>query len=176
MHRPARALATVLALCALPLAGVAVEAEESRPASPGLARIAKTGEIRVGMSGEQPPLSMTGRDGQLFGLDVALARVLARSMGVKLRLVQLPFNRLLDALDAGEIELVMSGMTITPLRSARVRFIGPYYTSGKTILTRKLSKVEGGPRISTGRACAWRRWRAPPARSSCGARSRRPPS
>jgi ABC-type amino acid transport substrate-binding protein len=30
----------------------------------------------------------------------------------------------------------MSGMTITPERSRRVAFVGPYYTSGKSLLTR----------------------------------------
>lgn len=88
------------------------------------------------MSGEQPPLTMTGRDGQLFGLEVALARVLAKAMGVEATLVRMPFNQLLDGLVAGDLELVMSGMTITPARSQRVHFVGPYYTSGKTVLTK----------------------------------------
>jgi ABC-type amino acid transport substrate-binding protein len=109
-----------------------------------LSRIVATGEIRVGMSGEQPPLTMTARSGELFGLDVALSRVLARSMGVEVRYVQRPFGELLDALEAGEVDLVISGMTITPRRTARATFIGPYYTSGKSILTRskQLAAVE----------------------------------
>jgi ABC-type amino acid transport substrate-binding protein len=57
-------------------------------------------------------------------------------MGVEARFVVLPFRRLLDSLEAGEVDLVISGMTITPERSRRVTFAGPYFTSGKTILTR----------------------------------------
>ncbi len=123
----------------------------SRPApepaatpSRGLSRIAQTGEIRIGTTGEQPPLTMTARNGELIGLDIALSRVLARSMGVDARFVKLPFNRLLDSLDAGEVDLVMSGMTITPARSRRATFVGPYFTSGKSLLTRseELARVE----------------------------------
>lgn len=109
---------------------------EARASSPGLARIAETGALRVGTSGEQPPLTMTSRDGELLGLDVALAQVLAQAMGVELQLVRMPFGYLLDALELGDLDLVMSGMTITPERSRRATFIGPYFTSGKTLVTK----------------------------------------
>jgi polar amino acid transport system substrate-binding protein len=88
------------------------------------------------MSGEQPPLSMTARNGELLGLDVALGRVLAQSMGVEAKLVRRPFGELIEALEDHEVDLVMSGMTITPERARRVAFVGPYYTSGKSLLTR----------------------------------------
>lgn len=107
--------------------------------SRGLTRITETGVLRVGMSGEQPPLNMTARNGELIGLEVALVRVLAQSMGVRAELVQAPFGKLLDELDAGNMDIVMSGMTITPERSARVAMVGPYYTSGKALLTKSES-------------------------------------
>ena len=103
---------------------------------PGLERIAKTGELRVGVSGEQPPLNMTAKSGELIGMEIALARVLAPSLGAEAKFVRLPFDQLLDALDAGRVDLVMSGMTITPERIQRASFVGPYFTSGKTILTK----------------------------------------
>lgn len=95
-----------------------------------------TGEMRVGTSGQQPPFSMTSLSGEVVGYDIALARVLAQSMGLEPRFVPLPFDQLIDALVRGEVDLVISGMTITPGRSQRVLFVGPYHTSGKAILTR----------------------------------------
>ena len=102
----------------------------------GLDRILKTGELRVGVSGEQPPLNMTARTGELIGMEIALMRVLASSMGAEVKFVKLPFGDLLPALEAGQVDLVMSGMTISPERIQRTAFVGPYYTSGKTILTK----------------------------------------
>jgi ABC-type amino acid transport substrate-binding protein len=110
-----------------------------KPGSRGLSRITETGELRVGMSGEQPPLNMTARNGELFGMEVAFVRVLAQTMGVEAKLVQLPFGKLLDALDDGEVDIVVSGMTITPERGQRVAMVGPYYTSGKALLTKSES-------------------------------------
>jgi ABC-type amino acid transport substrate-binding protein len=125
-----------LALLGLGLVLVACSTFSTRQAPPGLERLVETGELRVGMSGEQPPLNMTTRDGELVGLEVALVRVLAKSMRVEARLVRLPFGELLDALENGDVDLVMSGMTITPQRSTRATFVGPYYTSGKRFLAR----------------------------------------
>ena len=103
---------------------------------PALARIVSSGTLRVGMSGNQPPLNFKGKDGTLMGLEVDLATTVAGLMGVQLEIVQKPFGELLGALQNGEVDLVMSGMTITAERNLKVAFVGPYYLSGKSILTR----------------------------------------
>ncbi|MEN8183804.1 MAG: transporter substrate-binding domain-containing protein, partial [Myxococcota bacterium] len=109
----------------------------SRGAEPvRLQSILARGELRVGLSGSQPPLNMTSRSGSIIGLEVDLIRALASSMGLEARLVPKPFAELLPALEAGEVDLVLSGMTITPERNARVAFAGPYLISGKSVLTR----------------------------------------
>ena len=99
-------------------------------------RIMAAGELRVATSGAQPPLNMKDRDGKLFGFEVDLARMLAAKMGVALRLVEKPFPELLDALQAGEADLVISGMTILATRNMKVAFVGPYFISGKSFLTK----------------------------------------
>ncbi len=101
-----------------------------------LSTILKKGEIRIGMTGEQPPFTMKAKNGELIGYEVDLANALAKNMGVKLKLVEMPFSDLLGALKAGKIDAVMSGMTITPERNLEVLFAGPYTLSGKSILTK----------------------------------------
>lgn len=102
-----------------------------------LHRVLDRGTLRVGMSGVQPPLNMKNRSGELIGLDADLARELANAMRVSLELVEMPFSELLGALERGEIDLVISSLTITPARNARVAFAGPYLISGTSLLTRK---------------------------------------
>jgi len=109
----------------------------SSPANaPVLSAIVERGTLRVGMSGDQPPFNVVSKRGELIGLEVDLARALANSLGVELELVQRPFGTLLGALDAGEVDLVMSGLTMTPERNMKVGFVGPYFVSGKAILTK----------------------------------------
>jgi polar amino acid transport system substrate-binding protein len=100
-----------------------------------LSRIVKSGEFRVGMSGSQPPFCVKSKSGELIGYEVELAKLLANAMGVELKIVEKPFGQLQGALEAGEVDAVMSGMTMTPERNVRFAFVGPYMVSGKSILT-----------------------------------------
>ena len=101
-----------------------------------LERISKNGELRVGMTATQPPYSMKAKDGSIIGYEVDLATLFAESMGVKLTIVETPFNGLLSALGEGKVDLVMSGMTMTMERNMKVAFSGPYFITGKSILTK----------------------------------------
>jgi polar amino acid transport system substrate-binding protein len=101
-----------------------------------LDRIQQRGELIVGTMGNMPPLNMTAQNGEIFGLEPDLARMLAEAMGVKVKFVTKPFNELLPALQGGTVDMVLSGMTITPERNRKVAFIGPYFISGKAFLTK----------------------------------------
>jgi polar amino acid transport system substrate-binding protein len=74
-----------------------------------------------------------------MGMDVDLARALARTLGVEPKLVTMDFEALLPALEKGEVDLVLSGLTMTPERNLKVAFAGPYFISGKAALTKSPS-------------------------------------
>jgi len=105
--------------------------------SPILDRIQQRGELVVGTAAGMPPLNMTAKDGEIIGLDADLSRYLADAMEVTLRLEPLAFKDLLPSLEAGKVDAVISGMTMTANRNRRVAFVGPYLISGKGLLTRK---------------------------------------
>jgi len=112
------------------------QGSSSTSASPVLDRIQKRGELIVGTMGNMPPLNMTAKDGEIFGLEPDLALMMANAMNVKVKFVTKPFPELLPALRAGEVDMVLSGMTITPKRNMEVAFVGPYFISGKAFLTK----------------------------------------
>jgi polar amino acid transport system substrate-binding protein len=113
---------------------LAVAADTPRIA-PVLDRILAKKELVVGTAADMPPLNMTLKDGKIVGMEMDLARIIAGTLEVKLTLKPIHFSDLIPALEAGEIDLVMSGMTITPARNLKVAFVGPYFASGKSILT-----------------------------------------
>ncbi len=104
--------------------------------SPVLTRIAKTGTLKVGMSGGQPPFNFNSREGRIIGMDVDLAGMLATALNVELEIVDMPFGQLLPALESGKVDLVISGMTATLPRNMRAAFVAPYHVTGKSILAR----------------------------------------
>jgi len=126
------ALATLIA-CSLALGNLAAaHAQTTSDAQ----RIASSGTLRVGLTGTQPPFNFKARDGSLIGYEVELATALAGSMGVEVEFVEMPFGQLLGSLEAGRVDIVLSGMTMTPARNMQVAFVGPYIVSGKSILTK----------------------------------------
>ncbi len=117
---------------------------KATPSASTLERVLLVGELRVGMSGDMPPLNMTTKEDKLIGLDPDLAAIIAKAMGVRLNLQKIPFNELLPALEVGRIDMIISNMTITPERNLKADFVGPYFVSGKGLLTKRatLAKAE----------------------------------
>jgi polar amino acid transport system substrate-binding protein len=105
-------------------------------AGPALDRILQRKELIVGISGNQPPLNVTTKEGKIIGLDADLATYMAAAMGVKLSFSPMPFAELLPALLAGKVDMVISGMSMSPDRNLKVAFVGPYCVSGKSMVTR----------------------------------------
>ena len=110
--------------------------------------IIKKGELVVGVTGTQPPLNVTDKSGNIIGFDADIAKLIATNMGVKIKFESMPFPHLLPALKAGKVDMIISSMTMTLERNLEVAFIGPYYISGKGILTKAanietMQKAEG---------------------------------
>ncbi len=141
----------VLSLCAgFALLQGCAQLGTAPSSSPVIDRILSRGELVVGTAASMPPLNMTTRSGEIIGLEADLADYLASSMGVKLRIEKFRFSELLDALKAEKVDMVLSSMTITPERNLGVAFAGPYFVSGKCVLTKieALASVESASDIN----------------------------
>lgn len=102
-----------------------------------LDRVIENRTLVVGTSGDQPPLTAVNRQGQLMGIDIDMARALGQMLQVDVTLRQMPFGELMEALDEGRVDVVISGLAITPERARSVAFVGPYMLSGKSIVARE---------------------------------------
>ncbi len=102
-----------------------------------LQSIVKSGELVLGTSGNMVPMTHSINDGKdAIGFDIDLARTMAQSMDAKLVIKVMPFDELLSALENGDVDMVISNMTINPKRNTQVAFVGPYMTSGKCLVTK----------------------------------------
>jgi polar amino acid transport system substrate-binding protein len=137
MQKTKNFLALLVVFGLLTVWGHVFAADESTKVSPVLDRILTKKELAVGTAASMPPLNMTTKDGQIVGMEMDLARLFADGMGVKLTLKPMHFNDLLPALEAGQVDMILSSMTMTPGRNLKAAFVGPYFASGKSILTKK---------------------------------------
>ena len=79
---------------------------------------------------------------ELTGFDVELVQALGQKLGYKVEMVSMGFDALIPALQAGNIDVAIAGMTITDERKKVVDFTDSYYTSGLMIMVRKDSLVK----------------------------------
>lgn len=88
------------------------------------------GGLRVGVSADYPPM-IYKQEGRIVGLEADNAKAVGGILGQELTLVDMPFAQLIPALQAGEIDVIMSGMSVTPERNAQVIFTDPYMEMGQ---------------------------------------------
>lgn len=110
-------------------------------------RIQAEGELVLGTPGDLPPFSVATTSGELIGFDISFARELARNMGVNLRIKRFPFSELTEELLKGNVDLIMSGLSITARSNMEIAFVGPYGSSGQAFFGREeLSRDLEDPR------------------------------
>jgi polar amino acid transport system substrate-binding protein len=97
-------------------------------------QVLNDGKLRVGIA-LFAPWATRAADGELAGFEVDVARQLAQDMGVDAELLVYSFDRLIPALEAGEIDLVAAGLSITPQRALHVNFSQPYAEGGVSLAT-----------------------------------------
>lgn len=123
--------ATVLVLLLL---AACTAARQPAPASAPNAGV-DSGVLRVGIATNYPPLAFK-EGGGIAGMEADLARRVASDQGRALRFVETDWNGLIPGLLNGRFDVIMSGMSITPERAARVRFTEPYMQTGQMTVIR----------------------------------------
>jgi glutamine transport system substrate-binding protein len=70
------------------------------------------------------------------GFDIDLIKAIGKQMGAEVQIQNMGFDGLIPALEANNIDVAISAMTITSERSQKVSFSKPYYKSGLTMVVR----------------------------------------
>jgi arginine/lysine/histidine transporter system substrate-binding protein len=106
-------------------------------------QIKKAGKIVLGTSPDYPPYEFIKEvEGKstVVGFDVEIAKEIAKDLGVKLEIKEMDFKGLLGALQAGNIDFVLAGMTPDEERKQSVDFSNIYYKAVQKIVVRTEDK------------------------------------
>ena len=99
--------------------------------------ILKRGELRVGFETGYMPFVFTDPSGTFIGIDMDIAKEMAKALGVKLTPVHMVWDNIFSALKAKSFDILIGGITITQQRNLTVNFADPYMIIGQTILLNK---------------------------------------
>lgn len=118
----------------------------------------------VGIDIPYPPFSMMDEKGEPTGFDVESLKWIAKDQGFEPKFQAVAWDGIIPALNAGKIDLVYAGMTITDERKAQVNFSKPYWTVNQIVVTKEGSAItldqvkSGKSKIGTQRGCTASIW------------------
>lgn len=83
-----------------------------------------------------PPFEFKEGD-EIIGFDIDLIRAIEEHMDQDIIVKDVRFDQLLPSLEAGEVDMVVSQLTITEMRKEYFNFSDPYFEFGEVIVTAK---------------------------------------
>lgn len=81
------------------------------------------------------------------GYDVQIAKAVASDLGLEPVAVKLEWDGLIEALNNGQIDVIIAGMTATPERKESIDFTDPYYVGTYGLMVQKGSAYENAQSI-----------------------------
>ena len=91
--------------------------------------------LRVGVTVEYEPVSFQVA-GEFQGIEIDFARLLGKRLDRQVTFQVYKLAGIIDALEQGEIDVIMAGMSVTEERAARVAFTEPYMVIGQMGIVR----------------------------------------
>ena len=144
-----RILALILAVLTI-LAPVAALTACGDTSTSDLEKATNAGKIVVGMECAYAPYNWTtatasentvpivnGANTYADGYDVQIAKLIAKELGVELEIKAIEWDGLIPALEAGEIDMIIAGMSPTDKRKLSIDFSNTYFDSNLVMVVKK---------------------------------------
>lgn len=117
---------------------------------------AANGTITFGTNAEFPPfefVTSNGVIGQYDGIDMAIAKQIAEKNGMTAEIENMEFDSLLIALQNGQIDAAIAGMTVTEDRKEEADFSTPYYAATQVMIVKEDSDITRASDMEGKRIC-----------------------
>ncbi|WP_155593427.1 transporter substrate-binding domain-containing protein [Lysinibacillus cavernae] len=100
--------------------------------------------LKVGTSADYAPFEYVdaAKGEEIIGFDIDLIKLVGEKIGVDMQVQDMDFNSLVPALQAGKIDVVISGMTPNPEREKVVDFSDKYNETEQVIIVKKDSGIK----------------------------------
>ncbi len=133
---------TGIAVAGLAAAGATLTPEKAAAQAVGnsiLRTVLDRGKLIVGTGSTNAPWHFENDKGELVGMDITMARILAKGLfddETKVEFVRQDPAQRIPNITTGKVDIVIQFMTVTPARAQLVAFTRPYYVEGIALLTR----------------------------------------
>ena len=107
--------------------------------------------LKIGIDASWAPFGYVDDKGALAGFDVDISNALCAKMETPCELVNLPWDGMFAALEAGNIDAIITGVNITPERQEKYEMVGPYFQGPLAWMSTKGSAIDGTEATLTGK-------------------------
>ncbi len=106
----------------------------------GLEKIKNAGKIVVGTEAQYAPYEFRDADNNIVGCDMFLAQQIADGLGVELEIVDMAFDGIIPAVQAGQVDIGIAAFTNTPERAEVIDFSAIYEQSLQYLVVKTENK------------------------------------
>lgn len=92
--------------------------------------------IVVATEAAYPPMEFMNEKNEIVGFDIDLMREIAKAGGFAIEFKNTPWDAIFPSLKVGDVDAIISSITITEERKQTMRFSDPYYRSGQRLVLR----------------------------------------
>ena len=104
--------------------------------------LAQGKELIVGSSATYRPFAYESPTKEIVGYDVDIIKAVAQKAGLSIKIVNTPWTGIFAALNNGDVDLVISGVTINDKRKQSYDFTAPYFEARQLMAVHKDSQVK----------------------------------
>jgi polar amino acid transport system substrate-binding protein len=122
-------LLSILMLVSVCMGLFSVATAETAADGPVMTKIKSSGKLVVGTEAQYAPYEFKNLNAEFVGCDMFLAQKIADALGVKLEIVDMSFDGIIPAVQAGQVDLGIAAFTNTPERAQVIDFSDLYETS-----------------------------------------------
>lgn len=102
----------------------------------------ESGKLHMSTNAQFPPYEMTTDDGGFEGIDVEVAQAIADKLGLELVIDDMGFDAALTAVQTGQSDMVMAGVTVNEERLQVMDFSDSYATGVQVIIVKEDSPIQ----------------------------------
>jgi polar amino acid transport system substrate-binding protein len=132
-----KGLLVFVALLLLLMTGCSQETGSVAQEKSTIEKIQEKKKLVIGFGSGDIPFHVKDKQGNWVGYEVDLAKAMAESLKVEVEFKQFEFSALIPALQNGDIDMILSAMTIRGDRALAVTFSQPYYSTGAVLMVPK---------------------------------------
>jgi len=105
-------------------------------------------ELVIGLDDNFPPMGFRGKNGEIVGFDIDMAKEVGKRMGVKVTFKPVEWDGIILSLNNKDIDLIWNGLTITDTRKKQIAFSNVYVQNKQIIIVNSKSKISSKSAMS----------------------------